>query len=62
VRAACAGPELRGQRFPNEQTIRGPLLAAHKGPVQACLQVYLGMEEELFMFLIFFHIETIVSF
>ncbi len=38
MRAARAGPVLRGQRFANEQIIRGPALAAHKGPVQACLQ------------------------
>ncbi len=38
VRAVCAGPVLRGQRFANEQILRGPALAARKGPVQACLQ------------------------
>ncbi len=38
VMAAPAGPVLRGQRFANEQILRGPALAARKGPVQACLQ------------------------
>ncbi len=38
MRPARAGPVLRGQRFANEQIIRGPALAARKGPVQACLQ------------------------
>ncbi len=38
MRAARAGPVLKGQRFANEQILRGPALAACKGPVQACLQ------------------------
>ncbi len=38
MRAARAGPLLRGQRFANDQILRGPVLAARKGPVQACLQ------------------------
>ncbi len=38
MRAARAGPVLRGQRFANEQILRGPALASRKGPVQACLQ------------------------
>ncbi len=38
MRAARAGPVLRGQRFVNEQILRGPVLAARKGSVQACLQ------------------------
>ncbi len=38
MRAARAGPVLRGQHFANEQILRGPALAARKGPVQACLQ------------------------
>ncbi len=38
MRAARAGPVVRGQRFANEQILRGPALAACKGPVQACLQ------------------------
>ncbi len=38
MRAARAGPVLRGQCFANEQILRGPVLAARKGPVQACLQ------------------------
>ncbi len=38
MRAARAGPVLRGQCFANEQILRGPTLAARKGPVQACLQ------------------------
>ncbi len=33
--AARAGPVLRDQRFDNEQILRGPALAALKGPVQA---------------------------
>ncbi len=38
MRAVRAGPVLRGQCFANEQILRGPALAARKGPVQACLQ------------------------
>ncbi len=38
MRPAHAGPVLSGQRFANEQILRGPALAARKGPVQACLQ------------------------
>ncbi len=38
MRAARAGPVLRCQRFASEQILRGPALAARKGPVQACLQ------------------------
>ncbi len=38
MRAARAGPVLRGQRFANEKILRGPVLAARKGPVQACVQ------------------------
>ncbi len=33
VRAAHAGPALRGQRFANEQILRGPALAARWGPL-----------------------------
>ncbi len=32
MRAARAGPVLRGQRFTNEQILRDPALAARKGP------------------------------
>ncbi len=38
MRAARAGPVLRGQRFANEQILRGPAPAVRKGSVQACLQ------------------------
>ncbi len=38
MRAAHAGPVLRGQRFADEQILRGPVVAARKGSVQACLQ------------------------
>ncbi len=38
MRAACAVQVLRGQYFANEQILRGPALAAHKGPVHAYLQ------------------------
>ncbi len=38
MRVAHPGAVLRGQRFANEQILRGPALAARKGPVQACLQ------------------------
>ncbi len=38
MRAACAVQVLRGQCFANEQILRGPALAAHKGPVHAYLQ------------------------
>ncbi len=34
MRAARAGPVLRGQRFTNEQILRGPALAALSGPVK----------------------------
>ncbi len=34
MRAARAGPMLRGQRFANEQIIRDPALAALSGPVK----------------------------
>ncbi len=33
MRAAHAGPALRGQRFANEQILRGPVLAARWGPL-----------------------------
>ncbi len=33
MRAARAGPVLRGQRFANEQILRGPALVAHWGPL-----------------------------
>ncbi len=50
VRAAHAGPALRGQRFANEQILRGPALAAlrlalSKGPPQACLQGLLSLRK-----------------
>ncbi len=31
--AASAGPTLKGQRFANEPSVRGPALAAHWGPL-----------------------------
>ncbi len=34
MRASRAGPVLRGQRFANEQILRGPALAALSGPVK----------------------------
>ncbi len=34
MRAAHAGPVLRGQCFANEQILRGPALAALSGPVK----------------------------
>ncbi len=34
MRAARAGPVLRGQRLANEQILRGPALAAITGPVK----------------------------
>ncbi len=34
MRAARAGPVLRGQCFANEQILRGPALAALSGPVK----------------------------
>ncbi len=41
MRAARAGPVLRGQRFANEQILRGPALAALSGPVKGqCRLVY----------------------
>ncbi len=36
--AVRARPVLRGQCFANKQILRGPVLEARKGPMQACLQ------------------------
>ncbi len=41
MRAARAGPVLRGQRFANEQIPRGPTLAGLRGPLKGqCRLVY----------------------
>ncbi len=40
MRAARAGPVLRGQRFANEQILRGPALAALKGLFAGLLEHY----------------------
>ncbi len=50
MRAARAGPVLRGQRFADEQILRGPALAALSGPVKGqcrlvCRVVYSDMTQ-----------------
>ncbi len=61
MRAARAGPVLRGQCFANEQILRGPALAARKGPVQACLQGNLRVTSRTlrpFFFTVYAHCRT----
>ncbi len=42
MRAARAGPVLRGQHFAKEQILRGPALAALSG-LRASLGLFVGM-------------------
>ncbi len=48
MRAARAGPVLRGQHFANEQILRGPVLAALSGPVKGQCRLVCRVSEPPF--------------